>query len=153
MKIGVISDTHGYLNPRVQEIFNGVDMILHAGDIGKVNIIFDLTGIAPLEAVYGNMDPFEVQDETPSYRVMDLNGVIVGLAHGGGSPRDIKDRLKNMFHKDNVKIIVFGHTHEPCQEWIDGVFFFNPGYGRRSVGLLEIEKDGKFKSEIMEFLD
>ncbi len=148
MKIGVISDTHGYLDSRVEEIFNGVDRILHAGDVGRTGVLLGLEGIAPTDAVFGNMDNSPVMEQTRERLVLDIDGVRIGLAHGGGSPLTIIRRLREMFEKDNVNIIVYGHTHRPEQQEIDGIYFFNPGDGRKNVGIIETDGKGGFFARI-----
>jgi len=149
MKIGVISDTHGHFHSQLDILLRGVDLILHAGDIGSLNVLNRLKRIAPVKAVYGNMDNFEVQSNTTIKRVIELNGLRIGLAHGGGSPVDIISRLKKMFGDDNVNIIVFGHTHKPMIDQVGDIFFFNPGDGRRTIGLIELSDEGGFKSKII----
>ncbi|MCD4783813.1 MAG: YfcE family phosphodiesterase [Candidatus Eremiobacteraeota bacterium] len=149
LKIGVISDTHGCLLPRMKTLFGGVDLILHAGDIGDTGIISELEEIAGIEAVFGNMDNSMVRAKTGEKIVLDKNGCRIGLAHGGGSPYTIIARLENMFRNDNVDIIVFGHTHSPLEEQVGDIFFFNPGDGRKTAGFLEIEEDGNFKTRIV----
>lgn len=138
MKIGVISDTHGYLAPSIQKHFSDVDLILHAGDVGSLEVLMDLQKIAPLEAVYGNTDNYDVRRETEFKRIIKAGNLTIGLAHGGGSPIDIVERLRGIFKDDNVNIVVFGHTHSSFQKTVNGIFFFNPGYGRTSVGFIEI---------------
>lgn len=149
IRIGVISDTHGSLNPNVMKIFEGVDYIFHAGDIGSLNIVYDLMEIAPVEAVYGNMDTWQVMEKTKEKVVIPMMGHVIGLAHGGGSPVDIIQRLEQMFKTDNVDVIVFGHTHSPLEERRGKVFFFNPGDGRRTVGIIEISDDGHFRTKLV----
>lgn len=150
MKIGVVSDTHGVLYRRVKELFEGVDLILHAGDVGNLNVLYELFSIAPTEAVWGNMDPLAVREETDERLIIYEKGIAIGVAHGGGSPLDIIDRLWVMFEQDDVDIIVFGHTHRPFAEKINDTFYFNPGSGKETVGFIEIEDDGTFRTKIVE---
>jgi putative phosphoesterase len=96
------------------------------------------------------MDGPDVMQETKLKAVIGVGGVIIGLAHGGGSPHDIITRLGFMFREDGVKVIVFGHTHCPMGEERDGIFFFNPGDGRKTVGILEIKEGVLFDSRIIE---
>jgi len=147
--IGVISDTHGRLDYRVKTLFDGVDLILHAGDVGDMDIIYSLEEIAETKAVFGNMDDYMVRSNTREKIVLEKDGIRIGLAHGGGSPYTIIDRLEKMFRNDNVDIIVFGHTHSPLEEQVGEIFFFNPGYGRNTVGFLEIGENGDFKTRIV----
>ncbi len=147
MKIGVISDTHGLVKDKVFQIFKDVDLIIHAGDIGNLKVIGDLLSIAPVEAVWGNMDPMPVRDQTREKLVLNIEGLTLGVSHGGGSPYDIIERLQNMFYQQKVDIIIYGHTHKPHMEKIKDIFFFNPGYGRETVGILEV-KESKYTYKI-----
>jgi uncharacterized protein len=150
LKIGVISDTHGALKPGVTDAFKGVDLILHAGDIGNLDIIYSLMEIAPVQAVYGNMDSYVVMKETREKVVIPAMGRVIGLAHGGGSPVDIIQRLENQFRNDNVDVIVFGHTHSPTREKRGKILFFNPGDGRKTVGIIEIFETGGIETQIID---
>jgi len=145
VKLGVISDTHGYLDPRVETLFEGVDHILHAGDIGYASIILELEFIAPVTAVLGN------NDTELSFKLtecVELGGKKI-LLHHIVNPRDLSDNVSNRIRRDRPDLVVFGHTHKPCSETVNGVMFFNPGYAgkpkfgaERSVALLEFDKKG-----------
>ena len=141
MKIGLISDTHNYLDPRVPEIFAGVDHILHAGDVGLPEILVELEQIAPVTAVTGNTDEGLPLRET---EIVTLGGKKFLVHHivtpGVGSPR-IAERIRN----EAPDVVMFGHTHKPFAQQFDRTLFFNPGYaGRqrfdleRSVALMEV---------------
>lgn len=153
MKIGVISDTHvpvvaDVLPEEIVERFDGVDMILHAGDLVSLDIIKQLESIAPTIAVRGNMDYSDVRSALPVKTVVDAERFKIGLIHGGGAPWDIVERVKNEF--EGVDAIVFGHTHQVLNEVVGGILFFNPGTptdtrfsARRTIGFLEAGKDLK----------
>lgn len=81
MRIGLISDTHGFLCPEVFELFGNVDHILHAGDVGIPDILTDLQTIAPVTAVWGT-DGFDVRAHTAGEAEVELGGVLFGLVHG-----------------------------------------------------------------------
>jgi uncharacterized protein len=130
-RIGVISDTHIpraalSLPPRVKEIFKGMDMILHAGDLETPSVLDDLALIAPVTAVCGNMD--RSPETSPIKRVVDIAGedVSIGLIHGWGAPYDLPLRVLGEFDK-KIGCIVFGHSHQPFNEYVGGVLMFNPG--------------------------
>lgn len=157
MKIGVISDTHipvraKKIPEKVFEIFEAVDLILHAGDIVNKNTIDDLGFIAKVEAVKGNMD--DSRCPYPVKKVLTVEKLIIGLMHGYGPREGVRERIREEF--DVVDIIVYGHSHRPYNKIEDGVLFFNPGTPTdkvsaiyNSVGILEInEKD--VKGEIFE---
>lgn len=153
MKIGVISDTHiptraGSLPEAVFQYFKGVDLILHAGDIEDIMVIYDLEEIAPVKAVLGNMDPYELSEELPSKRIIKVGGINIGLIHGWGDPKGLPKRVLEAFAGDNVRCIVFGHSHQPFNEEVQGILLFNPGSPTdrvfapyNSIGILHIEKD------------
>ena len=149
MKIGVISDTHGVLPEGVLDLFQGADAILHAGDIGPLEIVKELEAAAPVRAVCGNMDYGKVARLYPRTDMFELGGLYFYLMH---EPYllDIDPRAAG------VSCVVFGHTHIPTAEEKDGVLFFNPGSASRpkwgrapTVGMLEIE-GGRLKAEIIE---
>ncbi len=140
MKIGLISDTHGYFDPRIPELFEGVERILHAGDIGSHAIIHALEEIAPVTAVLGNTDGVLNVRES---EVLRWNGNVFLIRHIV-DVRSIEGELKDQLQRVNPRFVIFGHTHKPLCEEIDGRWFLNPGYaGRqrfdlpRSVAILE----------------
>jgi putative phosphoesterase len=142
MKIGVISDTHGFLDPKVFELFTGVSHILHAGDIGPDAIIRDLETIAPVTAVIGNTD------SSPTFhltKVVTLAGCKF-LVHHIVEPHAPKEEFRLRVARERPDAVVFGHTHKAFCEMIDGVLFFNPGsagkprFGRgRTAAILHCE--------------
>jgi putative phosphoesterase len=141
MKIGVLSDTHGFLDPRVETIFAGVDHILHAGDIGDPMLELELKFLAPATLVLGNNDQGMAFKETELVTLADKKF----LLHHIVNPRALADPLKARLRRDRPDVVVFGHTHKKFAEMVDGVFFFNPGYAgkpkfgaERSVALLHV---------------
>jgi hypothetical protein len=156
--IGVISDTHGRLPARALELFLGAEAILHAGDVGSTDILTELEVVAPVHAVHGNVDPYELTVTLPPRRVIDLGGVRVGIAHGHmyGGPSDRHDRLRAAFVPDKVDLIIYGHTHRACVDdkarpWVvnPGTAGQNRGHGL-SIALLRISTDGSFTCDIVE---
>ncbi len=151
MKIGVISDTHGFLDPRVEKIFAGVDHILHAGDIGYASIILELQFIAPVTAVLGNTDSDIVFRLTETVEIAQKKFLI----HHIVSPRELNDYVKERIAKDRPHAVVFGHTHKAFAQTVNGIFFFNPGYAgkpkfgaERSVAILHLD-GGKIRPEFI----
>jgi putative phosphoesterase len=142
MQLGIISDTHGFLDPRVETIFAGVDHILHAGDIGNPVIELELKFIAPVTLVLGNTDHDLNFKETEVLTLADRRI----LVHHIVNPRALSDAVKERIQRHRADVVIFGHTHKKFAETIDGVFFFNPGYAgkpkfgaERSVALLDLE--------------
>jgi putative phosphoesterase len=127
MKVGLISDTHGHLEPKVHTLFAGVDHILHAGDIGYATIIHQLEGIAPVTAVLGNNDAGLDFRETET---VELGGRKF-LVHHIVQPTALHDRVARSVAHHRPDFVVFGHTHQRHDSVVDGVRFINPGYAGR----------------------
>lgn len=127
MKIGIISDTHDYLDPKVPELFKGVDHILHGGDVGSAWIKFQLEQIAPVTAVLGNTDKDLPLKET---EVVKLDGRTF-LVHHIVDPRELGNSLQARIKRTKPDVVVFGHTHQRFCQILGGVLFFNPGYAGR----------------------
>lgn len=123
MRAGLIADTHGLLRPEVFEAFHGVDVILHAGDVGGRDILTQLRAIAPVHAVYGNTDR---PGEPGLAESLDLRleGLSIHVSHGHelGSPTPAK--LTAAYGAD---VIVYGHTHKSLIERRHGALVVNPG--------------------------
>jgi putative phosphoesterase len=125
MIIGLISDTHGKLRPAIFDLFRGVDLILHAGDVGPLDILTALESIAPVRAVLGNTDSWELTPRLQEVVELELEGRRVVVVHGHqlGSPTPALLRAAHP-HAD---IIIYGHTH---RQHIDGngrTLVVNPG--------------------------
>jgi len=145
MKLGLISDTHGYLDPRVEKIFAGVDHILHAGDIGPDLLIAQLGISAPVTAVLGN------NDASPCFRLTET--VALGsrrfLVHHIVTPRELHSDLELRIARERPDAVIFGHSHKQFAQTLSGVLFLNPGYAgkprfgqERSVALLHCDAKG-----------
>ena len=144
MKLGVISDTHNYLDPKIPGLFAGVSHILHAGDIGLPQILIELESIAPVTAVGGNMDdPAMRYDET---QFVELAGRKF-LVHHIVNPAAPAEKLRRLIAHGRPDVVVFGHTHKRFYEMISGIFYLNPGYAvkpkpglERSVAVLHCDE-------------
>lgn len=145
MRLGIIADTHGMLRPEVFEVFSRVDHILHGGDVGKPEIITDLEVLAPVTAVYGNVDGFDLKDRLPPVARVQLDGFEIVVTHGHQFGTPTPEALCRAFPE--AEIIVYGHTHRPLLELVDRtVTVMNPGAAgparfdlRPSVGIMELE--------------
>ncbi len=141
MIIGLISDTHispkkGKLNEKIFEIFENVDLILHAGDITSQKVLDELSEIAPVTAVLGNNDELDLNKS----ETINANGKTIVLVHG--------DKIKDLYEfglKNNAYIVVSGHTHSPNFEKIKKIYLINPGRASKSVAVLKIEKEIEVK--------
>jgi len=150
MLIGVLSDTHvpGRAKSIPKEIFHGftgVDMIIHAGDICEEYVLNELELIAPVKAVAGNMDSWDLHKRIPRKQILDLVGYKIGIIHGDGDEGNTMQRVFDAFKDDKVDCIVFGHSHQAFNSLSGDVLLFNPGSPtnkRRSkyfsYGLLQI---------------
>ena len=145
MRLGIISDTHGLLRPEVFDAFEGVDHILHGGDVGGPGLLTELESIAPVTAVYGNTDGWEIRQRLPQVARLRLDGFDIVVTHGDQLGSPTPDKLHAAFPE--AEIIVYGHTHQPLLTLVDQVVtVMNPGgAGRRrfslppSVGIMELE--------------
>jgi putative phosphoesterase len=156
-RIGVLSDTHIPVAAReiprkAIELLNGVDLIVHTGDILQLTVLEELKKLAEVKAVCGNMDMQSVREKLPEIDTFEIQGFKVGIVHGSGPPCGIESRIRKKFAQ--VDVIIYGHSHSPKNEVIDDVLFFNPGSATNnffapynSFGILTIDK--KIKGEII----
>ena len=128
MRIGVISDTHGYLDPLVVSVFAGVQHIIHAGDIMDPATLEALEAIAPVTAVAGNMDGGKL-GKLPREIAGKAGGVrfVVGHKRKRLIKRLAMGKVDGLTLKSPPDLVVFGHDHLPAVEWIDGTVYLNPG--------------------------
>ncbi|MDP3143286.1 MAG: metallophosphoesterase family protein [Candidatus Omnitrophota bacterium] len=158
MKIGVLADTHiperaEGIPIKVLDDFKNADLILVAGDLTTVTVLDKLKKIAPVTAVFGNMDLQDVVKVLKRKEVVKCGKFKIGIFHGSVAPDKLVDQLKAEFQEDKVDIIVFGHSHHPMNEYVGKILFFNPGSPTdkvfapyNSYGILEI--NDKIKAEI-----
>jgi uncharacterized protein len=159
MRLGVIADTHGLLRPEVFEAFAEVDHILHAGDLGPLDLLTQLETIAPVTAVYGNTDGEEVRRQLPQVATVELDGFDIVVTHGDQLGSPTPERLNEAFPE--AQIIIYGHTHKPLLTIVDVVVtVMNPGgAGHRrfglppSVGILELEPGIPPRGRLLPLLD
>jgi len=145
MKLGLISDTHGYLHPRIHALFNDVDEILHAGDLDTEDVLLELRAIAPVAAVRGNMDTHGRAALHRQMLVQVYDGVRIFVVHDLGLPQNLKPSVAEALRQHEPQIVVFGHTHVPYWAQHGEILYINPGSaskGRQgslpSVALLNI---------------
>ncbi len=147
MKIGVLSDTHGKLDPRVFQLFTGIDEILHAGDVGSKEVLIDLQAIAPITAVHGNVDYVAELRHLPPYADHSSSTVRIHIVHGHLQPNP-SNRIQNILQSQKAhppRVLILGHSHHPYLAWHGDVLVMNPGSASRprdgfpsSVGILMI---------------
>jgi putative phosphoesterase len=150
--IGLISDTHGLIRPGVHNALMGVELILHAGDVGGEAILEELRLIAPVKAVFGNTDPPD-DPELSTELTLVVNGLRVHVSHGHEVGSPTPDKLAARYDAD---VVIYGHTHRQLVTRRDGRLFVNPGAAgpkrfniSPSVGRLTIV-DGRAEVEIID---
>ncbi|KIZ38394.1 metallophosphoesterase family protein [Stutzerimonas kunmingensis] len=148
MRIGLISDTHGLLRPEALAALQGCAQIIHAGDIGKPQVLDGLRAIAPLEAIRGNIDTADWALELPERLDLRIGGLTLHVLH------DLK-QLDIDPLAAGIDVVIAGHSHKPKVERRDGVLYINPGSAgpRRfslpiSLALLELN-DGDAQVELI----
>jgi uncharacterized protein len=148
LNIGIISDTHGLLRPEAVEALRASERIIHAGDVGDPEILDQLSAIAPVTAVRGNIDKGTWARKLPETAVVEVAGVSIYVLHNL-EVLDLKPETAGF------AAVIYGHSHVPKQEVRNGVLYFNPGSAgpRRfklpvSVGRLRAER-GKVRGEIV----
>jgi hypothetical protein len=156
--IGVISDTHiptraEGIPLRVYDIFNNASYILHAGDFVQLSVAVDLEKIAPLVAVYGNMDTVSVKKKYPRVNSLEVLGWKIGIMHDG-IPILRSARLERFAKRNGFDVLIFGHTHRGIVREEDGVLYVNPGsptqpfFSKASVAVLRVSIK-EIKAEIV----
>lgn len=178
--IGVISDTHiraggaRVMPQRVWELFADVSLILHGGDLTHERVLTELETIAPVLAVHGNNDTWELNQRLPTSRRITVESCVLGMTHGDvtaggiarvaplpfeGNRHTAANAWSHFAHDGDVSCVVFGHSHRPLCQWHEAedrrVLFFNPGsptdkrYGPNfGLGLLRIDGD-KIEPELV----
>jgi putative phosphoesterase len=122
MRIGIIADTHGLLRPEAVEALRGVDAIVHAGDVGGAHVLDGLRALAPVTYVEGNNDD---GDGTDIVRVT-IGGLRILLTHILPRPHSPDRRVLDSLRANLADLVIFGHSHLPHDELVDGVRYFNP---------------------------
>lgn len=152
--IGLVSDTHGLVRPDIFSALEGVELILHAGDVGGTEVLIELATIAPVQAVAGNTDESGTPGLSESLE-REIDGVRIHVSHGHEVGRPTPERLLAAYSHD---VIVYGHTHRQLITRAGARLVINPGAAgpRRfnlmpSVGKLLID-DGRIEAELVPLL-
>lgn len=150
--IGVISDTHGLLRPEAIEALRGSEHIIHAGDVGALEILVQLARLAPLTVIRGNVDKGVWTRKLPETELVEIAGVTIYVVHDLGT-LDVKPEAAG------INVVIYGHSHVPKIDTRNGVLYFNPGSAgpRRfrlpiTVGKLTLER-GNVRGEIAQIID
>lgn len=143
IRIGLLSDTHNYLNPKIFDYFEECDEIWHAGDVGTSAIIDALEAHKPVVGVYGNIDGQDVRGRFAENAIMEKEGLRVLMTHIGGYPPRYSARVKTLIKKHRPQLYICGHSHilkimpDPANP---GLLHINPGaagkYGFHQIATL-----------------
>ena len=156
MRLGLIADTHGKVRAEVHEVFRKVDLILHAGDLGGADVLEELELLAPVTAVYGNVDGGIMKRRLPQVARLEVDDLRFVVTHGDQLGSREPEALKEAF--PDADVIVFGHTHRPLiQNFPDFSVVINPGAAgpgrfdlKPSVAILETEPGIPPRARIVE---
>lgn len=152
--VGVVSDTHiparaKKIPDKLFEVFRDESMIIHAGDLIQLSVLQELERVAPVVAVYGNMDEADVRAKLPEINSVEVYDWKIGVMHDPGALWGTR-RMKKVAEKNDFDVLVFGHTHRPSIKREEGIVFINPGSPtnpippvlvKPSVALLRVEKE------------
>ena len=133
-RIGLLSDTHGFYDPRIAEHFGGCDEIWHAGDIGDYHVVKMLSRISTFVAVYGNIDGTPIRSRYPAHQRHTREGVDIWMTHIGGYPGNYDSRVKPGIYTDSPGLFISGHSHilKVMPDKRNGFLHMNPGAAGRN---------------------
>ncbi len=132
--IGILSDTHGFFHPALEEVLAGADLILHAGDVGRAEILDRLEQIAPVCAVWGNIDGRDVRQRTGEHEHFEAEGLRFWMTHIAGRPGHWQQGMGEKLRANPPNVFICGHSHILRIERVkslDGMLFLNPGAAGR----------------------
>ena len=129
MRIGLISDTHGYLDERLIMHLNAVDEIWHAGDIGTIDLLQKLEEMKPLVSVYGNIDGKEIRAASKEYEIIERDGIKFLMIHIAGSLPKYNPRVRELIKEYQPKFLICGHSHilKIKPDPVNALIYMNPG--------------------------
>ena len=149
-KIGLLSDTHGWLNPSIYDFFKDCDEIWHAGDIGSDDVAIELSAFKKLRAVYGNIDDWEIRANYPQFQIFKVEDVKVVMTHIGGYPNAYAPGIRQMLLEERPDIFISGHSHilKVMRDPKLNLLHLNPGAAgmkgfHKKVTMLRFQIDGK----------
>jgi uncharacterized protein len=145
-KLGLLSDTHGFLDKDILAFLTDMDEILHAGDIGTVQVIESLKSLKPLRAVYGNIDNQEIRSLVPKIQLFSIEEVKIFMVHIGGYPGNYERTIKSLLKESRAKIFIAGHSHilKVISDKELDLLHLNPGAAGRS-GFHEVQTAMRFE--------
>ena len=149
-RIGLLSDTHGWVNPNIYEFFKDCDEIWHAGDIGNDDVAIELAAFKKLRAVYGNIDDWGIRTDFPQFQIFNIEGIKVVMTHIGGYPNAYAPGIKQLLLDERPDIFISGHSHilKVMRDQNLGLLHLNPGAAglkgfHKKVTMLRFQIDGK----------
>ena len=147
-RIGVLSDTHAYFDPKIASYFKECDEIWHAGDIGDYEVILHLNRIAPVVAVYGNIDGTAIRSRYPGHQRHVREGLDIWMTHIGGYPGNYDYRVKSEIIASPPGLFISGHSHilKVMPDKKNGFLHINPGAAGRN-GLHKVRTLVRFEIE------
>jgi hypothetical protein len=157
--IGLISDTHSFLDPRVAQYFANVDEIWHAGDIGDIEVLYQLKEQKPVQAVYGNIDDANVRRITEEHLIQEREGLRIYMTHIAGNPPRYNGKVRENITGHKPQLLICGHSHllkvMPDRE--NQLLYMNPGaagrhgfHRMRTLIRFSIEQGKIIKPEVIE---
>ncbi len=128
--LGILSDTHGYFHPQLVDDLEGVDLILHAGDVGDLGILDGLSAVAPVRAVWGNIDDADSRRRLDEHERLTIDGLDIWMTHIAGRPGRWQNGMGEKLVDDPPDVLICGHSHILRVERVDslgGMLYVNPG--------------------------
>lgn len=149
-RIGLLSDTHGWVNPNIYEFFKDCHEIWHAGDIGNDDVAIELAAFKKLRAVFGNIDGWEIRTDFPQFQIFNIEEIKVVMTHIGGYPNAYAPGIKQLLLEEKPDIFISGHSHilKVMRDQQLGLLHLNPGAAglkgfHKKVTMLRFQIDGK----------
>lgn len=149
-KIGLLSDTHSWLNPKIYEFFKDCDEIWHAGDIGSDDVAIELAAFKKLRAVYGNIDDWDIRADFPQFQKFKVEDIKVIMTHIGGYPNAYAPGIKQLLLNEKPDIFISGHSHilKVMRDHNLGLLHLNPGAAgtkgfHKKITMLRFQINGK----------
>ena len=148
-RIGVLSDTHGFFDPKIATYFGECDEIWHAGDIGDYELIVKLNRVAPVIAVYGNIDGHAIRSRYPGHQRLIRDGLDIWMTHIGGYPGNYDSRVKPELFRNSPGLFISGHSHilKVMHDKKYGLLHINPGAAGRN-GLHKVRTLVRFEIDM-----
>lgn len=158
-RIGLLSDTHGWLNPAIYDFFKDCDEIWHAGDIGSSDVAIELSAFKKLRAVYGNIDDWEIRADYPQFQIFNVEDMKVIMTHIGGYPNAYAHNIRQLLLDEKPGIFISGHSHilKVVRDQNLDLLHLNPGAAglkgfHKKITMMRFQINGK-KAENLEIYE